>query len=275
MVTRRKVLPGFGLTLGATVTYVGCMILLPACALLLRSGALGPGSFWQAIASPRLLASYRLTFLSSLGAAGVNAVFGLLLAWVLARYDFPGRRLADALVDLPFALPTAVAGITLATLYGPSGWLGSPLARMGVAVAYTPLGIGVALTFVGMPFVVRTLQPVIEALDPDQEQAARSLGARPLHVFMRVTAPALVPAWLTGFALAFARGLGEYGSVVFIAGNLPMRTEVSSLLVMTRLEQYDYAGATALALVMLAGSFVLLACINGLQAWSARRSEGP
>jgi sulfate transport system permease protein len=218
-----------------------------------------------------VVASYRLSLGASLGAAAVNAVFGSIVAWVLARYSFPGRRIVDALIDLPFALPTAVAGIVLTTLYAPTGWLGKPLAQYGVTVAFTPLGVTVALIFIGLPFVVRTLQPVIEDLDPEVEEAATSLGASRASVLFRIILPNLFPAWLTGFALAFARAVGEYGSVVFISGNMPMRTEISPLLIVTKLEQYDYAGATAIAIVMLALSFFLLLCINGLQTWARRR----
>jgi sulfate transport system permease protein len=217
------------------------------------------------------VASYKLSVLTSLGAAAVNAVFGLLVAWVLARYQFPGKRIVDALIDLPFALPTAVAGITLTTLYAPNGWIGRPLDHWGIKVAFTPLGITVALIFIGMPFVVRTLQPVIEDLDVEIEEAATSLGASRRVVLTRIILPYLFPAWLTGFALSFARAVGEYGSVVFISGNMPMRTEISPLLIMTKLEQYDYAGATAIALVMLLISFTLLLTVNGLQAWSSRK----
>ncbi|MBI5538305.1 MAG: sulfate ABC transporter permease subunit CysT [Deltaproteobacteria bacterium] len=269
---KRSVLPGFGLTLGITVCYVSLVVLLPVSAMVARSTSGGLSGFWAAALSPRALASYRLTLTASLVAASVNAVFGLIVAWVLARYRFPLRRVADALVDLPFALPTAVAGIALTTLYAPTGWIGKPLAAIGIKVAYTPIGITVALTFIGLPFVVRTLQPVIGALDADVEEAAASLGARPWQTFLRVVAPAIIPAWLTGFTLAFARALGEYGSVVFIAGNMPMRTEIAPLLVMTRLEQYDYSGATAIAVLMLGASFVMLLAVNGLQSWSARRS---
>jgi sulfate transport system permease protein len=267
---RSRVLPGFRLALGFSLVYLLLVVLVPLSTLFWKSGSLGPAGFWSAVSSPRVVASYTLSFGAALVAALINAAFGLLVSWVLVRYRFPGRRLVDALVDLPFALPTAVAGITLTTLYAPNGWLGAPLARLGVRVAYTPLGITLALTFIGLPFVVRTLQPVLESLDPELEEAAASLGASRLQVVARVVLPALVPAWLTGFALAFARGLGEYGSVVFIAGNMPMRTEITPLLIVTRLEQYDYAGATALACVTLVTSFVLLLSINRLQAWSAR-----
>jgi len=265
---RHSVLPGFGLTFGFTLFYLSVIVLLPLSTLFLRSAAQGAGGFWAAVSAPRVMASYKLTFGASLAGALVNGMFGLVVAWVLVRYRFPGQRLVDALVDLPFALPTAVAGIALTTLYAPEGWLGKPLAQAGIKVAYTPLGVAVALTFIGLPFVVRTLQPVIESLDVDVEEAAASLGASRLQTFRRVIMPAILPAWITGFALAFARALGEYGSVVFIAGNMPMKTEISSLLIITKLEQYDYAGATAIAVVMLVASFVLLLAINRLQSWS-------
>ena len=264
-------LPGFGLSLGYTLFYLCLIVLIPLAALVLKSASLGFAAFWTTVTAPRVLASYQLTFGASLVAALVNAVFGLIVAWVLVRYPFPGRRLVDALVDLPFALPTAVAGIALTTLYAENGWLGKHLAALGVKVAFTPLGITLALTFIGLPFVVRTLQPVLESLDTEVEEAAASLGASRAQTLARVVLPALLPAWLTGFALAFARALGEYGSVVFIAGNMPMKTEISALLIMTKLEQYDYAGATAIAVVMLAVSFLLLLCINLLQSWAARR----
>ncbi len=265
-----SVLPGFRLTFGFTLAYLTAIVLVPLSTLVFKSATLGADGFWAAVTAPRVLASYELTFGASLAAAAVNAVFGLVVAWVLVRYRFPGHRLVDALVDLPFALPTAVAGIVLTTLYAPNGWLGKPLAAAGIKVAFTPLGVAVALTFIGLPFVVRTLQPVLESLDPEVEEAAASLGASRWQTFRRVILPAVLPAWTTGFALAFARALGEYGSVVFIAGNMPMRTEISALLIVTKLEQYDYAGATAIALVMLSASFVLLLAINRLQSWSAR-----
>ncbi len=271
MTTRRRVLPGFGLSLGFTLLYLSLIVLLPLSTLALKTASMGWAPFWATVTSPRVLASYRLTFGASLAAAALNGVFGLVVAWVLARYRFPGQRIVDALVDLPFALPTAVAGIALTSLYSPSGWLGRPLETMGVKVAFAPLGIVVALTFIGLPFVVRTLQPVIEDLDVEVEEAAASLGAGRKQTFARVILPALFPAWLTGFALAFARALGEYGSVVFIAGNMPMRTEITSLLIITKLEQYDYAGATAIAVVMLGASFLLLGAINRLQSWASRR----
>jgi len=268
---RHSVLPGFGLSLGYSLFYLCLVVLIPLSTLAFKSVALGPAHFWDAVSSPRVLASYRLTFGASLVAALLNAAFGLVVAWVLARYRFPGRRLMDALVDLPFALPTAVAGIALTTLYAENGWLGRPLQALGVKAAFTPFGITLALVFIGLPFVVRTLQPVIEALDFEVEDAAASLGASRAQTFVRVILPAIVPAWLTGFALAFARALGEYGSVVFIAGNMPLRTEIVPLLIMTKLEQYDYAGATAIAVTLLVASFLLLGAVNLLQAWSARR----
>ncbi len=268
---RHSVLPGFGLTMGFTLLYVSLIVLIPLAALAAKSSADGWDAFWRAASAPRVLAAYRLTFGAALAAALLNAVFGFVVAWVLARYRFPGRRLVDALVDLPFALPTAVAGIALTTLYARTGWLGAPLEALGVRVAFTPLGITVALTFIGLPFVVRTLQPIIETLDAEVEEAAASLGASRWQTLRRVVLPALVPAWITGFALAFARALGEYGSVVFISGNMPMKTEIAPLLIVTKLEQYEYAGATAIAVVMLLASFTLLGAINALQAWSLRR----
>jgi len=267
---RHSVLPGFELTFGFTLVYLALVVLVPLSTLFFRSARLGFAGFWAAATHPRVLASYELSFGASLAAALINAVFGLVVAWVLVRYRFPGQRLVDALVDLPFALPTAVAGIALTTLYAESGWLGRPLAAAGVKVAFTPLGVSVALTFIGLPFVVRTLQPVLESLDPELEEAAASLGASRLQTFLRVILPALLPAWLTGFALAFARALGEYGSVVFIAGNMPMRTEITPLVIVTRLEQYDYAGAAAIAVVTLVASFAILLVVNRLQVRSAR-----
>jgi len=267
---RHSVLPGFGLAMGFTLLYLSLVVLVPLSTLFWKSAGLGFAGFWEAVTAPRVVASYKLTFGASLVAAAVNGVFGLVVTWVLVRYRFPGRRLMDALVDFPFALPTAVAGITLTTLYAPNGWLGAPLERLGIKVAFTPLGIVVALTFIGLPFVVRTLQPVLESLDPEVEEAAATLGANRLQTILRVVFPALFPAWITGFALAFARALGEYGSVVFIAGNMPMKTEITPLLIITKLEQYDYAGATAIAAVTLVASFVLLLAINRLQSRSAR-----
>jgi len=274
MNTARRVIPGFGLTLGYTTLYLSLIVLVPLASIFLRSVGLGWTHFWTIIASPRVLASLRLSFGASLLAALLNGGFGLLVAWVLVRYRFPGKRLIDAMVDLPFALPTAVAGIALSTLYAPNGWLGHLLMPFGVKVAYTPLGVVVALVFIGLPFVVRTLQPVIEELDRDAEQAAATLGASPWQSFARVIMPALWPALLTGFALAFARGVGEYGSVIFIAGNRPMKSEIAPLLIVTRLEQYDYAGATAIAVVLLVISFALMLTINALQSWALNRHGG-
>lgn len=263
-------LPGFGLATGYAVTYLGLIVLLPLAALALRSVSTGPAEFWQTITTPRVLASLKLSFGAAAAAAGFNVVFGLLVAWVLVRYEFPGKKIADALIDLPFALPTAVAGIALTTLYAPNGWLGQALGTLGIKVAYTPLGITVALVFIGLPFVVRTVQPVLEDIDAEIEEAAESLGARPWQVFLRVLLPGVAPSLLAGFAMAFARCVGEYGSVVFISGNLPMKTEITPLLIMTKLEQYDYAGAAALGVLMLGISFAALLIINVLQKWSAR-----
>ena len=271
LLKRPSVLPGFGLSLGFTLFYLCLIVLLPLSALVLKTATQGWQPFWNTVTAPRVLASYRLSFGASMVGAVLNGIFGLVVAWVLVRYRFPGRRLVDSLVDLPFALPTAVAGIALTAIYAPNGWLGKPLGALGVKVAFEPLGVVVALTFIGLPFVVRTLEPVIEALDPEVEEASASLGASRWQTFGRVILPALLPAWLTGLALAFARALGEYGSVVFIAGNMPMKTEIAPLAIMTKLEQYDYAGATAIAVVMLSASFVLLWVINLLQSWSARR----
>jgi sulfate/thiosulfate transport system permease protein len=269
---RASVLPGFGLSLGFTVTYLGLVVLIPLSTIFAKSAGLGWSGLLAAVTSPRVLASYRLSLLASLTAAVVSAVFGLIVAWVLVRYRFPGSRLVDALVDLPFALPTAVAGIALTTLYGPNGWLGSRLAFLGIKVAFTPLGVVVALTFIGLPFVIRTLQPVLEDLELDVEEAAASLGATRWDTFRRVLLPSIRPALTTGFALAFARAVGEYGSVVFISGNMPMRTEIAPLLIMTKLEQFDYAGAAAIAVVLLLISFTLLIAIN-IQA-SRNRTVG-
>jgi sulfate transport system permease protein len=270
MFVKRGVLPGFGLSLGYTLLYLAFLVLLPLSALAIKAGGLGPSEFLRVATEPRALAAYQLSFGLSLLAAATNCVFGLLIAWVLVRYSFPGRELADALVDLPFALPTAVAGIALTAIYAPTGWLGAPLAALGLQVAFSPLGIFMALTFIGIPFVVRTVQPVLEELDPSIEEAAAVLGATRWETFRRVILPALLPAVLTGFALAFARGVGEYGSVVFIAGNMPMKTEIAPLLIVTKLEQYDYAGATAIACVMLMVSFATLFAINLLQRWSRK-----
>ena len=270
---RRSVLPGFGLTLGFTLTYLSLLVLIPLAGLFVKSASLGPEQLFAAIASPRALASYRLSFGASLAAAAINGVFGLIVAWVLVRYRFAGRGLVDALVDLPFALPTAVAGITLTTLLAKNGWIGSRFEPLGIEIAYTPLGVTIALAFIGLPFVVRSVQPVLEDLEPELEEAAASLGASRLRTFFRVILPGVMPALLTGFALAFARAVGEYGSVVFISGNMPMKTEITSLLIITKLEQYDYAGATALAVAMLAMSFVILFSINVLQ-WALVKRRG-
>jgi sulfate transport system permease protein len=259
---RGRMLPGFGLSMGITLTYLTLVILIPLSTLLLKTATLTWTQFADTITSPRTLAAYRLSFGAALVAALVNAVFGLLVAWVLERYRFPGRRLIDGLVDLPFALPTAVAGIVLTTFYAGNGWIGRFLEPRGIKVDYTPLGVVVALTFVGLPFVVRTVQPVLRGLDPQIEGAAASLGAGRFETFRRVVLPELLPATLTGLTLAFARGLGEYGSVIFIAGNMPMRSEITPLLIMIKLEQFDYAGATAIALVFLLASFALLLFIN-------------
>ena len=267
-----RVLPGFGLSLGYTVAYLSLIVLIPLAAVFLKAGSLGFEHFWQAATSPRVLASYRLSFGASLIAALINAVFGLLLAWVLVRYAFPGKRLVDALVDLPFALPTAVAGIALTALYAKNGWVGQILEPWGIQVAFTPLGVLVALIFIGLPFVVRTVQPILEDLDTEYEEAAVSLGANRWQAFLHVVLPTVFPALLTGFAMAFARAVGEYGSVIFIAGNIPLVSEITPLMIITKLEQYDYAGATAIAVVMLIFSFFLLLIINGLQAWTAQRT---
>jgi sulfate/thiosulfate transport system permease protein len=265
-------LPGFGLSLGFTLAYMSLIVLVPLSAVFLKTATMSWDGFWQAVASPRVIASYKLSFGMSLLAAAINTVFGFLLAWSLVRYRFPGKKIVDALVDLPFALPTAVAGIALTALYARNGWLGQYLEAIGIKVAFTPLGVLVALVFIGLPFVVRTVQPVLEDLDTEIEEAAASLGARRLQTLWRVVLPTLLPALMTGFALAFARSVGEYGSVIFIAGNLPMVSEITPLIIITKLEQYDYAGATAVAAVMLVASFVLLLIINALQEWNAQRS---
>jgi len=263
-------LPGFGLTMGTTLFFLSAIVLIPFAGLILRTFELSWTDFWKLATTDRALAAYRLTFGASLAAAIANAVFGTLLAWVLVRYEFPGRRFIDAIVDFPFALPTAVAGLTLANLFTGSGWLGRFLVPLGIKGAYTPLGVVIALTFVGMPFVVRTLQPVMENLERELEEAAATLGAGRLRTFVSVIAPSLFPAILTGFALAFARAIGEYGSVVFISGNLPFKTEIAPQLIFIRLEEYDYTGAIALAVVLLLFSFVLLVAINLLEQWSSR-----
>ena len=271
---RPRVIPGFHLSLGFTLFYLGLIVLIPLSAVFLKTFTLTWSAFWQAVSSERVVASYQLSFGMSLLAALINVVFGGIVAWVLVRYRFPGKRFVEALVDLPFALPTAVAGITLATLYAPNGWLGQLFTPLGIKIAYTPLGILVALIFIGLPFVVRTVQPVLEETEKELEEAALSLGANHLQTFLRITLPTIFPALMTGFALAFARATGEYGSVIFIAGNMPLVSEITPLFLITKLEQYDYAGATAIAVVMLLISFVLLLAINSLQAW-ARRQQNP
>ena len=267
-----RVIPGFGLSLGFTIFYLALIVLIPLSAVFLKTFTMTWEAFWSAVTSERVIASYKLSFGASLIAASLNVIFGGIVAWVLVRYKFPGKRFIDALVDLPFALPTAVAGITLTALYSNNGWIGKYLEQFGIKVAFTPLGVVVALTFIGLPFVVRTVQPVLEEAERELEEAAASLGASPLQTFFRVILPTIVPALLTGFALAFARATGEYGSVIFIAGNLPMVSEITPLFIITKLEQYDYAGATAIAVVMLVVSFILLLTINLLQAWTRRRA---
>jgi sulfate transport system permease protein len=268
LLKRHSVLPGFDLALGFTLLYLGLIVLIPLSAAFLKTFTMSGPAFWSAVSSPRVLASYRLTFGASFGAALLNGLFGLIVAWVLVRYEFPFKRLVDALVDLPFALPTAVAGIALTALYSGNGWIGRFLP---FKVSFTPLGVFVALTFIGLPFVVRTLQPVLEDLQKEVEEAAATLGASRWQTFTKVIFPIVTPALLTGFALAFARALGEYGSVIFIAGNMPLVSEITPLLIITKLEQYDYTGATAIAVVMLVSAFVLLLGINGLQAWTRAR----
>ncbi|ALS20634.1 MULTISPECIES: sulfate ABC transporter permease subunit CysT [Paenibacillus] len=267
---KRSIIPGFGLSMGFTVTYLSLIVLFPLSAIFINTSGMGWEQFWQTVTDPRVVASYKISFGTALGAAFINTVFGFIVAWVLVRYTFPGRRFLDALVDLPFALPTAVAGIALTTIYSQNGWVGSLLEPMGIKIAFTPLGIMLALTFIGIPFVVRTVQPVIEELEKEVEEAAVSLGAKRWRTFRKVIFPELLPPLLTGFTLAFARAVGEYGSVVFISGNMPMKTEIAPLLIMTKLEQYDYAGATAIALVMLVISFLMLLVINYLQ-WRTNR----
>ncbi|MEI7609740.1 MAG: sulfate ABC transporter permease subunit CysT [Rhodospirillaceae bacterium] len=268
---RYSVLPGFGLTLGLTLSWLGLIVLVPLSALAIHAAGLGWVGFWHEVLTPRVLASLRVSFTTALAAALINLVFGLLVAWVLVRYRFWGQKMVDALVDLPFALPTAVAGIALTSLYATNGWIGSILAQWGIKVAFTPLGIVVALTFIGLPFVVRTVEPVLQELPPEEEEAAMSLGANRWQTFTHVILPALTPALLTGFALAFARGLGEYGSVIFIAGNMPEVSEVVPLLIIIKLEQFNYHGATAIGTLMLLLSFALLLVINLLQAWMRKR----
>ena len=265
------ILPGFGLSLGFSLVYLALIVLIPLAALILAAAGMGPAGLLKVALDPRVLASLKISFGLAFIAAAINAVFGLLIAWVLVRYSFPGRRLVDAAVDLPFALPTAVAGIALASLYAPTGWLGSLFAHLGLKIAFTPIGIAIALVFIGLPFVVRTVQPILEDLDQEIEEAAATLGAFRWHTVTRVVLPPLIPAVLTGFALAFARAIGEYGSVIFIAGNMPFVSEITPLLIVIRLEAFDYAGATAIALIMLVISFVLLLAVNLLQAWTRRR----
>ena len=268
----KRVLPGFGLSLGFTLFYLSVIVLIPLSALFFKTASLSFTQIWGEVASPRVLASYRLTFGAALLAALVNLLFGLLIAWVLVRYQFIGKKLVDAVIDLPFALPTAVAGIALATLYAPNGWIGRWFEPLGIKLAFSPLGVVLALIFIGFPFVVRTVQPVLEELERELEEAATCLGATPWQTFRFVILPAILPALLTGFTLAFARAIGEYGSVIFIAGNIPMVSEITPLLIITKLEQYDYAGATAIAVSMLLMSLVLILAINGLQSWQRRRS---
>lgn len=271
--TRRKILPGFGITMGYSVLYLSLVVLLPLSALLFNSTGLSWAKFWDVATDPRVLASYRVSLSTAAAAAFADAILGLLLAWVLVRYEFPGKRIFDALIDLPFALPTAVAGVSLTALYATNGLIGSWLEPLGLKVAFTPLGITLALMFIGIPFVVRTVQPVLEDLDRDMEEASATLGAGRWRTFRSVVLPELFPSLLTGFALAFARGIGEFGSVVFISGNMPMRTEIAPLLIMSKLEQYDYAGATAVALLLLLISFLMLLVINTLQRWVRKISR--
>ncbi|MBN8911550.1 MAG: sulfate ABC transporter permease subunit CysT [Rhizobiales bacterium] len=268
----RRVLPGFGLSLGFTLAYLSLIVLIPLSAVFIKSAGMGWQAFLDAATGPRVVASYKLSFGTSLLAAAINVVFGLLLAWGLVRYTFPGKKLVDALIDLPFALPTAVAGIALTAIYAKNGWVGQLFEPFGIKIAFTPIGILIALIFIGLPFIVRTVQPILEDLDAEFEEAAASLGATRLQTFRRVVFPTLLPALLTGFALAFARAVGEYGSVIFIAGNIPFVSEITPLMIITKLEQYDYEGATAVASVMLIVSFLLLLVINGLQAWTSRRT---
>ena len=269
---RQSILPGFGPALGITLTHLCLVVLFPLATIAISAAGVGWSRFWHIALGPRALAAYRLSFGAALAAAAINAVFGVLLAWVLVRYRFPGKGAVDAAIDLPFALPTAVGGIALTTVYSQRGWIGGALAKVGIEAAFSRLGVVIALIFVGLPFVVRTVQPVLADFDAEQEEAAATLGATRAYTFRRVVLPAILPAALTGFTMAFARALGEYGSVVFISGNMPGRTEIAPLLIMTRLEQYDYAGATAIAVVMLTASFALLLLVNRLQAWSGRRA---
>lgn len=273
-IVNQRVLPGFGLTMGYTLLYLSLIVLVPLSALFLKAAGLGWERIWETVTHPRVIASYKLTFGASLVAASVNAVFGFIVAWTLVRYKFPGKRLIDALIDLPFAMPTAVSGIALTAVFAKHGWIGQYLEPLGIKVAYTPLGIAVALTFIGLPFVVRTLQPALTDLERESEEAAASLGATRLQTFIHVILPTVLPALLTGFALALARAIGEYGSVIFISSNMPMRTEVTSLLIISKLEQYDVAGASAIAVVMLLISFGMLLTINVLQHLAGRRYQG-
>lgn len=272
MSQRSRVLPGFGLSLGFTLAYLSLVVLIPLSAVFIKSLGIGWDGLWEILSSERILKSLQLSFSAALLAALVNVVFGLLLAWCLVRYSFPGKRIVDALVDLPFALPTAVAGIALTSLYAPTGWIGQYLEPMGIKVAYTPIGITLALIFIGIPFVVRTVQPVLSDLETELEEAASALGANRFQIITKIILPILFPALLTGFALAFARGVGEYGSVIFIAGNQPFETEIAPLMIISRLEEYDYAGATTIAVVMLVLSFAILFLINLLQAWASKRT---
>jgi sulfate transport system permease protein len=267
----RPILPGFRLSLGFTLFYLTGIVLIPLLALLLRPFSLGLGGFWSVISTSRVLASLRLSFGVALAAASIDAVFGFVIAWVLVRYRFPGKKILDAVIDLPFALPTAVAGIALSALYAPNGWIGAPLAAHGIRIAYTPWGVLLAMSFIGLPFTVRTLEPVLSELGLDVEEAAATLGATRLQTIWRVVLPMLLPALLTGAAMAFARGVGEYGSVIFIAGNIPAVSEIAPLLIVIKLEEFDYAGAAAIGVAMLAASFVMLLTLNGLQAWAAKR----
>ena len=272
MSQRSRVLPGFGLSLGFTLAYVSFIVLIPLSAVFIKSLGIGWDGLWEILTSERILKSLQLSFSAALIAALVNVIFGLLLAWCLVRYSFPGKRIVDALVDLPFALPTAVAGIALTSLYAPTGWIGQYLEPIGIKVAYTPIGITLALIFIGLPFVVRTVQPVLSDIETELEEAAAALGANRLQTITKIIMPILFPALLTGFALAFARGVGEYGSVIFIAGNMPYKTEIAPLMIISRLEEYDYAGATTIAAVMLVLSFAVLLLINLVQAWASRRT---
>ncbi len=272
MLQRSRVLPGFGLSLGFTLAYLSLIVLIPLSAVFIKSLGIGWDGLWEILSSERILKSLQLSFTTALLAAFINVVFGLLLAWCLVRYSFPGKRLVDALIDLPFALPTAVAGIALTSLYAPTGWIGQYLEPLGIQVAYTPIGITLALIFIGLPFVVRTVQPVLSDVETELEEAASALGATRFQTITKIILPILFPALLTGFALAFARGVGEYGSVIFIAGNQPFETEIAPLMIISRLEEYDYAAATTIAVVMLLISFAILFLINLLQAWASRRT---